>query len=231
MTTPFKETIVIAMGGSLLVPESVDVAFLKRLKHMMTKLLEEGYQVALIVGGGKVCRIYQDAARELGNQNHEDIDWIGIKTIHLNTELVLRSFYDLDVYPKVVLKAEDIRGIQNGIIVVGAWEPGKSSDADAVEIARELGASRIINFSNISHVYSEDPRKNPHAEKFEKLSWSAYRKLIPEEWTPGLSAPFDPIASRLADEYGMQVVVLGASLENLENFLSGEKFEGTVIGV
>ncbi|MCD5389947.1 MAG: UMP kinase [Candidatus Pacebacteria bacterium] len=229
MAKTFKNTIVIAMGGSLLIPDSIDISFLKQLKEMMKTLIDQNYQVALVIGGGKYCRHYQNAAREFNNVNDLDLDWIGIKTIHLNCELVIRSFSDLDVHENIVLKPVDIMGIEKPLIVVGAWEPGCSSDTDAVEIAENLNASRIINFSNTSHVYSEDPNNNSEAEKFETLSWEEYRKLIPSEWTPGLSAPFDPVASKIAQEKGITVAILGASIENLENYLNGEKFEGTII--
>ncbi len=224
-----KETIVIAMGGSLLIPESIDVGFIKKLKSMIQHFNQNGYQIMLVVGGGKTCRYYQAAASEFDNVTDIDLDWIGIKTIRLNCELLLRSFSDLDIHEKVIEKWEEVVGINNELIIIGAWEPGCSSDKDAIEMARVAGASRVINFSNTSHVYSADPRTNPDAEKFEQLSWSEYRNIIPTEWTPGMSAPFDPVASRLAEESGITVAILGASIENLQNYLDGNEFEGTVI--
>jgi len=227
--TTFKDTIVISMGGSLLIPEQIDIAFLKHLKEMMTHFIQDGYQVALVIGGGKTCRYYQAAAREFSHISDLDLDWIGIKTIHLNCELVRRVFSNLDVYHEVVLQPSNVVGIKNSVIIIGAWEPGCSSDTDAVEIAQYLAAKRIINFSNVSHVYSADPQIEPDAERFDTLSWSEYRNLIPTEWTPGMSAPFDPVAARLAQEHGLTVAILGASVENLENYLHGKKFEGTII--
>jgi uridylate kinase len=44
-----------------------------------------------------------------------------------------------------------------------------------------------------------------------------------------MSAPFDPIASEKAQKAGIIVAVLGASIKNLENYLSGREFEGTII--
>lgn len=225
----FKETIVIAMGGSLLIPDGPDIAFLKHLKEMMTHLISDGYQVALVIGGGKVCRYYQNAAREFDHVSDMDLDWIGIKTIHLNCELVWRAFSDLDIHANIILKPEDIRGLKESLVIVGAWEPGCSSDTDAVEMAHYIGAKRIVNFSSTSHVYSEDPRNNPDAERFDVLSWNEYRNLIPKEWTPGLSAPFDPVASKIAQEQGISVAILGSSIKNLENYLHDKEFEGTII--
>lgn len=225
----FKETIVIAMGGSLLVPESIDINFIKDLKRMVKHFNNESYQIALVVGGGKTCRYYQAAAREFKNIKDIDLDWIGIQTIRLNCELLFRTFSDLDIHSEIILKPEDLHGINESLIIVGAWEPGCSSDTDAVEMAKVSNAKRIINFSNTSHVYSADPQANPDARKFESLTWSEYRNIIPTEWTPGMSAPFDPIASKKAQESEITVAILGASIENLENYLGDKKFEGTII--
>lgn len=227
--TNFKDTIVIAMGGSLLVPEKIDLDFLKKLKDMIRYFTNDGYQIALVIGGGKTCRYYQAAAREFNNVTDVDLDWIGIKTIRLNCELILRSFSDLDIHPEVIEKWEEAAGITESLIVVGAWEPGCSSDKDAIELADVLEAKQVVNFSNTTHVYSEDPRINPNATKFETLSWDEYRNLIPNEWKPGMSAPFDPVASELAQQHDMTVAILGASVENLENYLQGKEFEGTII--
>lgn len=225
----FKETIIIAMGGSLLIPNDIDVSFIKELKHLVSSITNKGYQVVLVIGGGKVCRNYQAAAREFDNVNDIDLDWIGIKTIRLNCELVFRILSDLDIHPNIIERPEDIHGINESLVIVGAWEPGCSSDTDAVEMAKVGGAYRIVNFSNTPYIYSADPRKYPDAERFEKLSWNEYRDIIPKEWTPGLSAPFDPVASEMAQESGITVAVLGASLQNLESYLSDKPFEGTII--
>lgn len=225
----FKETIVIAMGGSLLVPEHIDIAFIKSLKEMVKHFTDDGYQIALVVGGGKTARIYQQGLKDLDVNDSLALDWVGIKSIHLNCELLFRAFSDLDIHENIILRPQDLDQVKESLIIVGAWEPGCSSDADAVEMAEASGATRIINFSNTSHVYSADPRTNSDATRFEKLSWDEYRNIIPSEWTPGMSAPFDPVASKRAQEQGITVAILGASVENLENYLVGGEFEGTII--
>lgn len=225
----FKETIIITVGGSLIIPDGINIDFVKELKKMVEHFTDQGYQMVLVIGGGKVCRRYQAAARAFDHINNLDLDWIGIKTIHLNCELIRRIFSDLDTHSEVILRPQDIEGINSSVVVVGAWEPGCSSDTDAVEIAEILSAKRIINFSNTEYVYSADPKIDPQAEKYETLSWDAYRSLIPEEWTAGLSSPFDPVASKKSQALGITVAVLGASIENLEQYLEGRPFEGTII--
>ena len=95
---------------------------------------------------------------------------------------------------------------------------------------KNTGAKKIINLSNIDHVYDSDPKLNPDAKKIEKISWADYRKLIPAEWVPGLNSPFDPTASKMAEAEGIEVIIMnGKPIDNLKKCLNGESFQGTVI--
>ena len=97
-------------------------------------------------------------------------------------------------------------------------------------LGKQLNARRIINLSNIDYAYDKDPNKYPDARKIENISWAEYRKLIPGEWNPGLSTPFDPTASQMAEVCGMEVVILnGRNMQNLKNCLDGGEFTGTRI--
>jgi uridylate kinase len=87
-----------------------------------------------------------------------------------------------------------------------------------------------VNLSNIDYVYTADPRTDPSATKIETISWSEFRKLIPSEWDPGLSSPFDPVAAREAEALGLEVAVInGMDLEAFGNYIDGKSFVGTVI--
>ncbi len=96
--------------------------------------------------------------------------------------------------------------------------------------AKQLGAKRLVNLSNIEYVYTADPRKDPSAQPIERIGWPEFRALIPEHWDPGLSSPFDPVASKLAQELSMEIAVIsGAKLEEFDNYISGKPFVGTRI--
>ena len=95
---------------------------------------------------------------------------------------------------------------------------------------KSFGAKKVINLSNIDHVYDSDPRVNPSAKQIEKISWADYRKLIPAEWSPGLSTPFDPTASEMAEKEGIEVAIMnGKPIDNLTKYLAGQEFSGTII--
>ena len=54
--------------------------------------------------------------------------------------------------------------------------------------------------------------------------------MVGYEWKPGLNAPFDPIASGLAEEAGLSVICAdGRNISNTIAILKDEEFEGTVI--
>ena len=227
--TGVNETIVISLGGSLIVPEELDINFLKEFRNLIVSHVEQGKKFAIICGGGRTCRKYQNAAKEVTETTNEDLDWIGIATNNLNAELLRVVFKEL-TYKKVIYDLASDFPTDYSVIIGGAYEPGHSSDMDAVLAAKTLGAKKIINLSNADHVYDSDPKKNPNAKKLESISWEDYRAIIPVEWISGLHTPFDPIASKVAEENSMEVVIMnGRPIDNLTNYLKGEKFVGTVI--
>ncbi|MFA5095429.1 MAG: UMP kinase [Candidatus Paceibacterota bacterium] len=224
-----EETIVISLGGSLIIPENLDLNFLKDFKSLILSHVAKGKKFVIITGGGKICRKYQDVAKELTNPSDEDLDWIGIASLKLNAEL-LRVIFGEYAHPKVILNLSEKLSFDKPIIIGAAFGPGRSTDWDAVEGAKTLGAKKIINLSNTDYVYDSDPKINGSAQKIEKISWAEYRKLIPKDWNPGLNSPFDPIASEMAEKEGIEVVIMnGKPIDNLAKCLNGEKFLGTVI--
>jgi len=224
-----EEIIIISLGGSLIVPDEVDVEFLRDFKKIILSEISREKKFIIITGGGKICRKYQIAAKEISNPSDDDLDWIGIASLRLNAQLLRVIFRDY-THPKIIKNPLEPIDFDMPIVVGSANEPGHSTDWDAVMVAKNVGAKKVINLSNTDYVYDSDPKINKDAKKIEKISWEEYRKLIPKEWNPGLNSPFDPIASEIAEKEGMEVVIMnGKPIDNLLNYLNGEKFLGTVI--
>jgi len=224
-----EEKIVISLGGSLIIPEEIDIQFLKDFKSLIIEEIQKGKKFILITGGGKICRKYQNVAKELSNPSHEDLDWIGIASLKLNAEL-LRVVFGEYAHDQVISDLSQNLSFNKAIIIGSAYEPGHSTDYDAVLGAINVGANKIINLSNTDYVYDSDPKTNPNAKKIEKISWAEYMALIPKEWNPGLNSPFDPTASMLAESKGITVVTMnGNPIDNLKKCLDGEEFSGTTI--
>lgn len=224
-----EETIIISLGGSLIVPENIDVDFLKEFKALIVSHIEKGKKFVIITGGGNTNRKYNEAARKLSDPSDEDLDWIGIAALKLNAELIRVIFAGYS-NSGVVDNFSNNFSFEKPIVVGSAYKPGRSSDWDAALAAKNVGAKKIINLSNTDYVYDSDPRTNSNAKKIEKISWTEYRKIIPKEWTSRLNSPFDPVASEMAEREGMTVIIVnGKPIDNLAKCLNGEKFMGTVI--
>lgn len=227
MSSP--QTFVLSLGGSIVVPDSIDTSFVSSFRDLILEKVKEGNTFVIIVGGGKPARIYQNGLSAIGVSDIESLDWIGIAATKMNAEFLRLAFGEY-AYSEIVSDPNIIPNTDKPIIIGSGWKPGWSTDYDAVIAGSGLGSKKVANLSNIDFVYDSDPRTNPTAKKFETLSWREYRDLIPKDWTPGFSAPFDPIASAYADEHGIEVAIMnGKNLENLANYLSGKSFIGTTI--
>jgi len=223
-----NKKIVISLGGSIMIPKEPNISFLNDFISLIKDYVEKGYSFCIITGGGKTARVYQGALREIQNVSVSKIDWMGIYSTRLNAEMLRLLFGEEYAHSSVVWHPFPFEDIEKPVIVGAGHEPGNSSDMGAVIAAKDLGASRVINLSNIDYVYEKDPRVFPEAEKFTELRWVDYLKLIPNEWTPGMSSPFDPVASRFAEENNLEVAIInGENLLSLQNYIEGEDFEGT----
>lgn len=223
-----SERTVISLGGSIIVPGEIDTEYLKKFATLIRKHLGTGRKFVIIAGGGRTSRRYSDAARALGEISKDDLDWLGIHATRLNGHL-LRSIFSAEAHPYLIKDPTSIIP-DSDIVIAAGWKPGWSTDYVAVKLAQNVGATRLVNISNIDYVYTSDPKTNPTATKIELSNWTDFRKLLPDHWDPGLHSPFDPEASRIADEAHMELaVILGADLESLDNYLSGKPFKGTLI--
>ncbi len=228
-----KETIVMSVGGSLIVPDQIDTTFLKQLKDFIESETANGRRFIIIAGGGKTARRYQDAASSVSSLNSEDLDWLGLHATRLNGHLLRTIFREL-AHPTMVTNPDEVLDIPSAVplIIAAGYRPGCSTDLRAIQIADRLKAHKVINLSNTDYVYTDDPRKNPDAKKIEGISWAEFRKLIPEKWDPGLSSPFDPVAAREAERLGIEVAQInGSRLEELTKYIRGESFVGTKISL
>lgn len=228
----FKETILISVGGSLIYPEELDPNFLQRLKEVVFKFVEQDHRIVLITGGGKICRKYNQLARELNPQvTDRDLDWMGIKATKVNAELV-RIMFNSYAYYKVLDKpnARLDRNKNASVIVAGGWKPGASSDNMAVNLAKKFKAKKVINLSNIDYVYDKDPNKFPDARRIEQITWKEFIKIVGTKWDPGANVPFDPVASQLAAKLKLEVFIMnGNNIWNLSSYINGGSFIGTII--
>jgi len=204
--TDGRKRIIISVGGSLIVPNGgIATDFLKKLNEFVRTQLAQNHkrQFFLVTGGGATARQYRDAGREVvGHElTHEDLDWIGIHATRLNAHLVRTVFQDI-AHPYIIKHYDIIRKVTEPVVVASGWKPGWSTDYDAILLSEDYGVNTVLNLSNIAKLYDKDPNVHADAKPIDKISWGAYRKIIGDDWTPGMHAPFDPIAAKKHRNWG-----------------------------
>src|SRR3989338_6041436 len=130
----FKTTI-ISLGGSIIIPDRVDVSFLKEFRSLILGYLkDEKRRLVLVCGGGRICREYQEAVQQLVKPSSDDLDWIGIMSTRLNAELIRVLFKDI-AYERVIYNPEeklDWMMVKKQLVIAAGYTPGWSTDYDAV---------------------------------------------------------------------------------------------------
>ncbi len=233
MGSTYTDKIVMSIGGSLIVPNGgIDTEFLKKLNDFIRKQLAShpDRQFFLTIGGGGTARHYINAGKEvIGQLTGEDLDWLGIHSTRMNAHLIRTIFHDI-AHPHIIEHYEIIRKAVEPVVVASGWKPGWSTDFCAVMLCEDYDVHTVLNLSNIQQVFTQDPRQDPKATPIDKMSWDQFRALVGNEWHPGMNAPFDPIASKKAQELGVKVLVLnGNDFDNVGKALEGKPFLGTTI--
>ncbi len=237
-------TKVLSVGGSIIAPNNPDTSFLNEFCSMVRDWLytNPDTRLILVAGGGGPARLYQNAFKEIAENVKEPqklfdsddeinaaCDWLGIMATRINAQLLKASFGNL-CHQNVVIDPTKVTDFTDRVLVAAGWKPGFSSDNDAVLLAEHFGADTVVNLSNIEKVYTDDPRKNPDAKPLDFISWADFRKMVGDEWVPGKNCPFDPIASKKAEQLGLTVICAsGKNIPNIRAILDSKNYIGTTI--
>jgi uridylate kinase len=221
--------IAVKLGGFSF-PLELGVEEIKKYGEMFSKLKRDGNKLIVVTGGGKNARKYIEASRKLG-ANEALCDQIGILVTRLNARLLITSMGD-DAYPKVPETIEDLRHyFESGkVIVMGGLQPGHSTNAVTALAAESIGASVLVNVTNVDGVYTADPKKDPKAKKFDEISTDKLLSLISgEEVSAGSYELLDPVSVRIIERSHIPTwIVSGEDPENILKILKG-KHVGTKI--
>jgi len=224
------ETFVLSVGGSLIVTkDGIDIKFLKSFRAFILKQIKSGRKFFMVVGGGQTARTYMQAALAITSVPAQERDWVGIRSTRLNAQL-LKAVFGRQAHPEIITNPSDQINTKKPLVFAAGYQPGHSTDYDAILLAKANGIKSVVNLSNIDYAYDCDPNKYPDAKRLETITWLDFRKIVGNRWQPGLNVPFDPVASREAARLGLEVAIInGRKLANLEAYLEGRNFHGTLI--
>ena len=227
---------VVALGGSLLRPEEAEARgiWLGRIRQLAIHIEGLGDKIGLVIGGGSPAREGIELAKNCISEPAK-LDMVGIAATRLNATILQQILLDAGckVNPSIPSTTQDAASSleEYNVVVMGGSTPGHTTDAVAVALARDSNAAHCIIATNVSHVYTSDPRSNPNAEKIHEMTLNELAKITGlSALEPGASAVVDPIAVGWAIESNMTLAVLdGRDISRLEEALEGQPFEGTII--
>lgn len=222
------DKVVVSVGGSVLIPGNNDSEYISRLAGMLSSVKDE-VQLAVVCGGGRTARYYATTGRELGGDTYQ-LDIMGIAATRINAQLLGVALGDMpERVPETA--AETARASEPGrIVVMGGTEPGHTTDAVAMMVAREMGADRVVNATAVDSVYTADPRKDPNAEKIPRMTIERLGELVYKEHDASASSVFDPLGVQIARESRIDIsMVDGRNVEELRKAILGQPFDGTFV--
>ncbi|MCR5651252.1 MAG: UMP kinase [Lachnospiraceae bacterium] len=210
-----------------------DEGFIEGVAVQVKKLIEDGYEVGIVTGGGNFWR-----GRTSENIDRVKADQIGMLATVMNCIYVSEIFrskgmktavltpFECGSFTKLFSKDRASKYFDKGMVVFfagGTGHPYFSTDTGAVLMAVETDCDMILLAKAVDGVYDSDPKKNPNARKFDKLSIREVidRKLLVVDLT----------ASIMAMENKMPMMVFGLDgKDSIINAVNGTS-NGTMITV
>ncbi|MBP5282340.1 MAG: UMP kinase [Lachnospiraceae bacterium] len=226
--------ILLKLSGEALAGEKktgFDEETVRKVALQVKSLVDQGIQVGIVTGGGNFWR-----GRTSENIDRTKADQIGMLATIMNCIYVSEIFrsvgmmtnvltpFECGSFTKLFSKDRANKYFEKGMVVFfagGTGHPYFSTDTGVVLRAVEMEADVILLAKSIDGVYSDDPKKNPDAIKYDEIT-------IDEVIAQNLQV-VDMTASILARDNKMPMWVFDLNEENsIVNALSG-KFNGTKV--
>jgi uridylate kinase len=221
------KTLVVSIGGSVVLSDEADALFLKKLTDLFKKISKE-YKLFVIVGGGKIARRYIQLGRELGF-DEDTLDLIGIDVTRVNARIITNL---LGVSNKEVPHTtNEAMKFDKPIVVMGGTDPKHSTDLVGAELAEKTHAVRFVNATNVDGIYEKDPNKYKDAKQLKEVPIDQLITQYGTKWgVAGKNIFMDEPALEIIKRAKLATsIVNGKRLDQLEKALTGQPFDGTKI--
>jgi len=195
-----------------------DFEAIKRFSHQIRTIHGMGAEVAVVIGGGNIVRGSQISRMGM---DRVSADYMGMLGTVINA-LALQDVLErdgLDTRVMTAIRMEELaepyirrramRHLEKGRCVVfagGTGNPYFSTDTAAVLRAIQMKADVIIKATSVDGVYSADPKKDPTATRYDRIS---YRDVMLEEL-----GVMDQTAITLCKENSLPLIVLNINTPN-----------------
>ncbi|MEJ2345166.1 MAG: UMP kinase [Gammaproteobacteria bacterium] len=165
---------------------------ISRIAGEIKQVTGMGVQVGVVIGGGN---IFRGAGLARGGIDRVTADHMGMLATVMNGLALQDALERQGVFARVMsalsihqvcedyIRRRAIRHLEKGRVVIlaaGTGNPFFTTDSAASLRAIELGANLVLKATKVDGVYSEDPVKNPEAERYRRLTYDEVleRKLM-----------------------------------------------------
>jgi uridylate kinase len=225
-----KKVIVISLGGSLIIPDFVDIEFLKKFKETIKKNIKN-YKFVIVCGGGSIARKYISALREIGvNEKLQSMS--GISATRMNARF-MTYFFGKDASQGIPHDMKQVKGLlaKHDVVFCGAlrYEPKQTSDATSAQLANYFQTD-FINLTNVPGLHDKNPKEFKNAKFIPKISWVDFYKMAnKQKFKPGQHFVLDQSASKIILKNKIKTYILGKDVKQFDALLNNKKFKGTII--
>lgn len=233
---PYKRVILKLSGEALRASDSKDnisPEIVDRIAREIKVLVENGIEVAIVVGGGNFWR---GASASNRGMDRATADYVGMLATVMNSlalksaisaegvEVIVQTAIQMQNVADPFIRHKAIQHLKEGCVVIfgaGTGSPFFSTDTTAALRASEMGADAIFKATMVDGVYDSDPKKNPDAVKYDKVTFQA---CLEQQLKV-----MDATAFSLCMENDIPIIVFDLGEEgNIIKALSGEPIGTTV---
>lgn len=225
-----KEVRVLSLGGSLIVPDQINLVFLKKFKEVILKNTSK-FKFVIVCGGGSVARKYiEPLSKERKDRITQDL--IGISVTRLNARF-MSYLFDMNPEKGIPHNMKQVKNLllKNDIVFCGGlrYSPNQTSDSTAVKLANYFNTD-FINLTNVKGLYDKNPKKYKDAKFIPRATISEFNKIVMGiESKPGMHAPVDHSAMKIIMNKKIKTYIIGQDIKQLENLFNNRNFIGTII--
>jgi uridylate kinase len=197
------------------------------------EVVEQGVEVAIVIGGGNIFRGVQ---AEEGGMDRTHGDYMGMLATMINSMALQASLESAGVKTRLMsaiemreisepfVRRRAVRHLEKGRVVIfgaGTGNPFFTTDSAASLRAIEISADVILKGTRVDGIYTADPEKDKTATKFDFISFD-------DAYSKGLKV-MDMTAFTLCKENNLPIIVFDMDTPgNLQKLISGEQV-GTIV--
>ncbi len=213
----------------------IDHQRLKEYAEEIKEIVDEGVELAIVIGGGNIFRGIQ---AEEGGMDRVHGDYMGMLATMINSMALqaaleavgldtrLLSAIEMKEIAETFIRRRAVRHLEKGRLVIfgaGTGNPYFTTDTAASLRAIEIEADVILKGTRVDGIYDADPEKNADAVKYDQISFN-------DVYEKGLNV-MDLTAFTLCKENNLPIIVFDMNnTGNLKKVMLGEKI-GTLVEV